>query len=188
MWPKRGAVRRDSKRLCCSLSQPEADCHSNLGLLQSRMLALCRGERVRLHAAGVGDLGLAAIAHLATLEELYIDSRLFTDQGLKAISTLTALRCLDVFGARISDAGCVHFRHGPQAATVFMSDKWLAPSRSYNMFLYGCLESRALLSRTSTSIGNLYPAGTCISLWPVLDMTNLPNQHRLGSAVLSSAE
>lgn len=63
-----------------------------------------------VHAAGVGDLGLAAIAHLTSLQELYIDSRLFTDQGLKAIFSLTELRCLDVFGARISDAGCVHFR------------------------------------------------------------------------------
>ena len=63
-----------------------------------------------VHAAGVSDLGLAAIAHLTSLQELYIDSRLFTDQGLKAISSLTELRCLDVFGARISDAGCVHFR------------------------------------------------------------------------------
>src|SRR4051794_31047238 len=114
VWPKHGAVHRDSKRFALQASQSEADCHSSLGLLHSRMLALCRGERVQLRAAGVGDLGLAAIAHLATLEELYIDSRLFTDQGLKAISTLSALRCLDVFGARISDAGCVHFRHGPQ--------------------------------------------------------------------------
>ena len=96
--------------------------------------------RVHLHAAGVGDLGLAAIAHLATLKELYIDSRLFTDQGLKAISTLTELRCLDVFGARISDAGCVHFRHGSQAARVFMTDHvastLLQPHYSHPLQLY----------------------------------------------------
>lgn len=60
----------------------------------------------------MGDLGLAAIAHLTALQELCMDSRLFTDQGLKAIAPLTELRCLDVFGARISDAGCVHLRQG----------------------------------------------------------------------------
>ena len=63
---------------------------------------------------GVGDLGLAAISHLTCLEELHMDSRLFTDQGLKAIAPLTQLRALDVFGARISDAGCVHLRCGSQ--------------------------------------------------------------------------
>ena len=67
-----------------------------------------------LHGAGVGDLGLAAIAHLTSLEELCMDSRLFTDQGLKAVAPLTRLRALDVFGACISDAGCVHLRCGSQ--------------------------------------------------------------------------
>ena len=67
-----------------------------------------------LHDSGVGDLGLAAIAHLTSLEELCMDSRLFTDQGLKAIAPLTRLRALDVFGARISDAGCLHLRCGFQ--------------------------------------------------------------------------
>lgn len=53
---------------------------------------------------------MATVAGLTALTELHLDGRSFTDLALRAISPLTRLRVLDLFGARISDAGCVHLR------------------------------------------------------------------------------
>ena len=76
---------------------------SNAGLRQLAGLPL---HTLSLSFTGVTDVGLDGLSPV--LEDLRLDTRGITDAGLRLLSHLTRLRRLDLFGARVSDAGLPH--------------------------------------------------------------------------------
>ena len=76
---------------------------SNAGL---RALAGVPLHTLSLSFTGVTDVGLDGLSPL--LEDLRLDTRGITDAGLRQLSHLPRLRRLDLFGARVSDAGLPH--------------------------------------------------------------------------------
>ena len=65
-----------------------------------------------LLSAEVGDYGLLHVAELMQLTSLSLDSRLFTDLGMRYITSLKGLLALDLFGAKVTDKGCHEIRWG----------------------------------------------------------------------------
>ena len=61
-------------------------------------------------SAEVGDYGLLHVAELTQLTSLSLDSRLFTDLGMRYITSLKGLLALDLFGAKVTDKGCHEIR------------------------------------------------------------------------------
>ena len=61
-------------------------------------------------SAEVGDYGLLHVAELTQLTSLSLDSRLFTDLGMRYITSLKGLLALDLFGAKGTDKGCHEIR------------------------------------------------------------------------------
>jgi hypothetical protein len=76
---------------------------SNAGLRQLRGVPL---HTLSLSFCGVTDVGLDALSPM--LEDLRLDTRGITDAGLRQLAHLSRLRRLDLFGARVSDAGLPH--------------------------------------------------------------------------------
>ena len=67
--------------------------------------------------AGVSDACTPVLARLGSLQRLHLDTRAVTDAGLEKLSAATTLTCLDLFGAKVTDRGCVHLRHAfPRSA------------------------------------------------------------------------
>ena len=58
----------------------------------------------------MGDYGLLHVAELTQLTSLSLDSRLFTDLGMRYITSLKGLLALDLFGAKVTDKGCHEIR------------------------------------------------------------------------------
>ena len=73
----------------------------------------------------MGDYGLLHVAELTQLTSLSLDSRLFTDLGMRYITSLKGLLALDLFGAKVTDKGCHEIRWGGH---LQVAGPWLNPA------------------------------------------------------------
>ena len=56
------------------------------------------------------DACTPTLVRITTLQRLHLDTRAVGDTGLQALSAATTLTYLDLFGAKVTDRGCVYLR------------------------------------------------------------------------------
>lgn len=66
-----------------------------------------------LFYCNISNHSLRSLSQLSQLQVLNLDSRDISDDGLYHLQHLRKLKSLDIFGGRITDAGCVHLSRLP---------------------------------------------------------------------------